>query len=123
MLRQRITTPTNSDTATMKSPYIIFFSPASEYGVGQELAFLQPTPTANDLVEDRSSSFEFSDHYSQAIQENEYRHIFDPQYWEQGGVRQEEEDEAHSPSRTYHEAGERQWLLAHWEKFKFVADF
>jgi hypothetical protein len=87
----------------MTSPYIRSPSAASEDVVGHELALLQPTPTEDDLDEEHRPSSDFEDPYIQANQENEYQHVHDPEFSGDQG----EEDEAQSPSRAYHEAGER----------------
>jgi hypothetical protein len=87
----------------MSSSYIRSPSAASEDVVGYELALLQPIPSADDLDEEYRSSSDFEDHYTQANQENEYLRVYDSEFSGDQG----EEDEAQSPSRAYHEAGER----------------
>jgi hypothetical protein len=57
----------------MPFPYIRSQSTASEDVVRYELAFLQPTPTADVLDEEHRSSSDFEDLYTKANQENEYQ--------------------------------------------------
>lgn len=81
----------------MTFPYIRSPSATSEHAEIHELDYLQPTPVSDDLDEDHRSSSEYNYYYTPENQENEYRHIYDPEYWGEVGLRQEEEAEAHSP--------------------------